>query len=203
MHTPILSIGHSSHTIEAFITLLKMHGVTALADVRSHPTSKYFPHFSKIFLADSLKNAGIAYVFLGRELGARSLNNSCYKNGKVQYDLLAKENLFKEGLNRVRQGAEKHTIALMCAEKDPLDCHRAILVCRQLSQSGLPISHILADGSLECHQDLENRMLQKYKIPIMGDMFRSPSECLSEAYTIHGDKIAYEDEKMAETDGAE
>ena len=203
MHIPILTIGHSSHTIEAFIALLKMHGVTALADVRSHPASKYFPHFSKNDLADNLRSADIAYIFLGKELGARSQNPLCYKNGKVQYDLLAEEALFQDGLNRIRQGAENHSIAMMCAEKDPLDCHRAILVSRQLHLSGFPISHILADGSLEPHQDLEHRMLQKYKIPILGDMFRSPSECLIEAYSIHGDKIAYEDEKMAETDGAE
>ncbi len=201
MHTPILSIGHSSHTIEAFIALLKMHNVTVLADVRSYPVSKYFPQFSKEALKESLLTAGITYVFLGKELGARSQNPACYKNGKVQYELLAKEALFLDGLDRVRQGAENHCIAMMCAEKDPLDCHRAILVSRQIYASGIPVSHILADGSLEQHQDIEHRMLQKYKIPISGDMFRTATECLNEAYAVHGDKIAYEDARMTETDG--
>jgi uncharacterized protein (DUF488 family) len=203
MHTPILTIGHSSHTIEAFIELLRLHGVTALADVRSHPVSKYFPQFSKDSLTDSLRNAGISYVFLGKELGARSLNPDCYRNGKVQYELLAKEPLFQDGLKRVLQGAASYCIAMMCAEKDPLDCHRAILVSRQIYATGTPVSHILADGSLEPHQVLEHRMLEKYRIPINGDMFRSPEECIVEAYAVHGEKIAYEDERMAETDGGE
>lgn len=203
MHTPILTIGHSSHVIEAFIELLKIHGVTALADVRSHPVSKHFPQFSKDALAESLRNASIAYVFLGKHLGARSQNSACYKNGKVQFDLLAREPLFQEGLNRVLQGAESYCVAMMCAEKDPLDCHRAILVSRQLYATGTAVSHILADGSLEPHQDMEHRMLEKYRIPIAGDMFRSPGECLQEAYAVHGEKIAYEDGRMTEMEGHE
>jgi len=203
MHNPILTIGHSSHTIEAFIELLKMHGVTALADVRSHPVSKHFPQFSKVALVESLRSAGIAYVFLGKELGARSLNPACYKNNKVQYELLARETLFQEGLQRVLQGADKFRIAMMCAEKDPLDCHRAILISRQLYSTGTAVSHILADGALEPHQDMECRMLEKYKIPIGGDMFRGPDECLKDAYAVHGEKIAYEDSRMMETEGEE
>lgn len=119
--TVLYSIGHSTHPIETFVGLLQMHGVTALVDVRSHPYSKHFPQFSKDALKDALQKSGITYVFLGKELGARSENPACYRQGKVQYDLLAKEPLFAQGLDRLRQGMQKFQIALMCAEKDPLE----------------------------------------------------------------------------------
>jgi hypothetical protein len=104
----LLTIGHSTHPIDAFIALLKQHGVTALADVRSHPYSRHFPQYSKDALKNALAQAQIAYVFLGKELGARSENPACYRQGKVQYDLLAKEPLFAQGLERLRQGLEKY-----------------------------------------------------------------------------------------------
>ena len=118
--TVLYSIGHSTHPFETFVGLLHMHGVTALVDVRSHPYSKHFPQFSKDALKDALQKSGITYVFLGKELGARSENPACYRQGKVQYELLAKEPLFAQGLDRLRQGMQNYQIALMCAEKDPL-----------------------------------------------------------------------------------
>ena len=132
MSTAVYTIGHSTHPIERFIELLKMHSITAICDVRSAPYSRMNPQFNREPLRDTLKEAGIAYVFLGEELGARSKDLSCYRNGKVDYELLARTELFHSGLERVREGARTHRIALMCAEKDPLDCHRTILVARNL-----------------------------------------------------------------------
>jgi uncharacterized protein (DUF488 family) len=191
----LLTIGHSTHPIDAFIALLKQHGVTALADVRSHPYSRHFPQYSKDALKNALAQAQIAYVFLGKELGARSENPACYRQGKVQYDLLAKEPLFAQGLERLRQGLEKYQIALMCAEKDPLDCHRAVLVARRMFESGTPVQHIHADGHLEEHRAMEARMLQLHKMS-ENDMFHTREEILIDAYRIHGEQIAYQDEAM-------
>ncbi len=191
----ILTIGHSIHSIERFISLLKQHQVTALADVRSHPYSRHFPQFSKDALKSALAEAGIAYVFLGKELGARSENPACYRQGKVQYDLLAKEPLFAQGLVRLRQGMQKYSVALMCAEKDPLDCHRAMLVGRKMYESGTAVSHILSDGRIETHEDLESRMLNTLSMSDV-DMFSSKEQILQDAYRLHGDKIAYQDEAM-------
>jgi uncharacterized protein (DUF488 family) len=195
----LYTIGHSNHDIETFIGLLKQYGVSALCDVRSHPYSRYAPQYSRDALKAAIAKSGIAYVFLGKELGARSENPSCYRQGKVQYDRLAKEPRFLEGLQRVRQGMDRYCLALMCAEKDPLDCHRALLVARRLYESGLAVSHIRADGTLELQQELESRLLALCKLP-EGDMFKGREEFLSEAYLVQGERVAYQDESMEKTE---
>lgn len=195
MNSMLYTIGHSNHDIETFIGLLKQHGVSALCDVRSHPYSRFVPQYSRDALKAAIANSGIAYVFLGKELGARSENPSCYRQGKVQYDRLAQEPQFVEGLQRVRQGMDRYCLALMCAEKDPLDCHRALLVARRLHESGLAVSHIRADGTLESQQELESRLLALCRLP-EGDMFKGREEFISEAYLIQGERVAYQDESM-------
>lgn len=191
----LFTVGHSTHPIEVFVGLLKQHGITALADVRSHPYSRHFPQYSQEALRAALAREQIAYVFLGKELGARSENPACYRQGKVQYELLAKEPQFAVGLERLRTGMERFRIALMCAEKDPLDCHRAVLVARRVYESGTPVEHIHADGHLEKHAEMEARMLNLLKMSD-ADMFRSREEILVDAYRIRGEQIAYEDEAM-------
>ena len=199
----LYTIGHSNHEIAVFIGLLGRHGITALADVRSHPYSRHVPQYSRDALKAELAKENIAYVFLGKELGARSNNPACYVQGKVQYDRLAREPQFAEGLKRVRQGMERYRIALMCSEKDPLDCHRAVLVARRLFETGMPIDHIHADATLENHQRMESRLLAVCKLP-EGDMFQTREEFLADAYIMHGARIAYQDATMetAETAAA-
>ncbi len=195
MKSTLYTIGHSNHNIVTFIDLLRQYDVTALGDVRSHPYSRYAPQFSRDALKASLADAGITYVFLGKELGARSLNPACYRQGKVQYDRLALEPGFADGLQRVRQGMERFCLALMCAEKDPLDCHRALLVARRLYETGTAVSHIRVDEPLESQQDMERRLLALCKLP-EGDMFKGRDEFLTEAYVIQGERVAYQDEAM-------
>ncbi|TSA12041.1 MAG: DUF488 domain-containing protein [Comamonadaceae bacterium] len=198
----LFSVGHSTHPVETFVKLLQMHGVTALVDVRSHPYSRHFPQFSRDALKDVLQRCGITYVFLGKELGARSENSACYRHGKVQFDLLAKEPLFAQGLDRVRQGMQKFQVALMCAEKDPLECHRAVLVARRLYESGTDVQHIHADGHLEDHHAMESRMLALHKMS-EADMFRSRGEIVADAYIVHGERIAYQDDAMLKEETSE
>ena len=193
MSNMVYTIGHSNHDIQVFIGLLRRHDVTALVDVRSHPYSRYVPQYSREALKDELAKAAISYVFLGKELGVRSDNPACYRMGKVQYDLLAKEPGFTEGLQRILQGMERYHIALMCAEKDPLNCHRALLVARKLYEQGVSVSHIHADGTLEDHPNLESRLLATCKLP-EGDLFKDRAQFVSEAYTIQGARVAYHDE---------
>jgi uncharacterized protein (DUF488 family) len=193
----IFTIGHSNHTIETFIQLLQLNRIGAVGDVRSHPYSRFVTQYSRDALKVALAGAGIAYVFLGRELGARSDNATCYRQGKVQYDRLAKEPKFFDGISRVRQGMDRYRIALMCAEKDPIDCHRALLVARKLFEAGTPINHIHANGAIESHEALESRLLALCKLP-EGDMFKSREEFIVEAYSIQGERVAYQDKEMAE-----
>lgn len=195
----LYTIGHSNHPITVFIDLLQMHGITALGDVRSHPYSRYVPQYSRDALKAEVAKAGISYVFLGKELGARSKNPACYQQGKVQLDRLAQEPQFAEGLRRVRQGMEQYRIVLMCAEKDPLDCHRALLVARRLFESGIVVHHIKSDGTLESHHQLEVRLLMVCNLA-EGDMFKTRKEFIAEAYALQGARIAYQDEDMAKAE---
>lgn len=186
----VYTIGHSTHSTDTLIELLRMHDVTAIADVRSSPYSRFNPQFNREILKSELKRPGIAYVFLGNELGARSEDSRCYVGGKVQYDLLAQTEVFQEGLRRVARGATKQRIALLCAEKDPLTCHRTILVCRHLVDRGVGIRHILEDGRLESHDDALHRLLRELGIA-EPQLFRGYDELISEAYARRGEQIAY------------
>jgi uncharacterized protein (DUF488 family) len=128
---------------------------------------------------------------LGDVCGARVEDPSCYVNGKVDYALVAENPKFKEGLKRIINGMEKFRIALMCAEKDPITCHRTILICRNLTSRGINIKHILSNGRIEDHKDSEQRLLKLFKLNYP-DMFRSEQQLLNDAYSRQGEKIAYE-----------
>lgn len=193
----VYTVGHSTHTIEKFLELLERNEVTAIADVRSSPFSRYNPQFNMDALATELKKHGIAYVFVGSELGARSDDPACYAGGKVRYDRLAQTSAFTAGIDRVLSGAQKYRIALMCAEKEPLDCHRTLLVSRALEQLGVAIVHILADGSTEAQQKTMSRLLDLVGLPAE-DMFRNHDELVATACELRERKIAYVDEALAE-----
>tara|TARA_R100000365_G_C2736052_1_gene65388 strand:- start:479 stop:1069 length:591 start_codon:yes stop_codon:yes gene_type:complete len=186
----VFSIGHSTQTIERFVDLLDRHRVTAVADVRSSPYSKHAPQFSVEDLKASLKEAGIAYVFLGKELGARSHDNSCYIGNVVSYDRLSKTRIFNEGIQRVEDGCDRYRIALMCSERDPTECHRTILVSRVLSERGVKIRHILSDGTSEAHEETMLRVLDILGMP-RTDMLNSQEELVAKAYIGREKQIAY------------
>jgi uncharacterized protein (DUF488 family) len=190
MRQTVFTIGHSTHTLQRFIALLKLHDITALADVRSKPYSRTNPQFDREDLKKQLREVGITYVFLGKELGARSEDPSCYDHGRVQYGRLALTELFRKGLDRVQEGMKKYRLALMCAVKEPLECHRTVLVARHLAALGIPVQHILADGRLESQADLLDRLMRQLGLP-ESDMFRSHEDVLSDAYRIQESRIAY------------
>jgi len=148
------------------------------------------PQFNRETLKNDLFKEGIAYVFLGFELGARSEDQSCYDHGKVQYDRLAETKLFSQGIKRVQEGTNQYRVALMCAEKEPLECHRTILVSRYLEARGLIVQHILSDGDLENHSDTLSRLIRQLKLPEQ-DMFLSKEDVIMDAYRIQGEHIAY------------
>lgn len=186
----VFTIGHSTHPQEHLIGLLVQHSITAVCDIRSKPYSRMSPQFNREEIKRQLRIAGLSYVFLGHELGARTTDMSAYNQGKVQYERLALTDLFQQGLTRVREGMKSCRIALMCAEKDPLECHRSILVARHLARFGIGIEHILADGRLESHAEAMERLVSQLNLPQF-DMFRSHEDILEDAYRIQGRRIAY------------
>lgn len=195
----IFTLGHSAHRIDRFTGLLKDAGVTAVADVRSSPCSRFAPQYSQDNFKRSLHQAGLAYSFLGLEFGARSPDPSCYVEGEVQYGRLAKTDAFARGVQRVLLGLEKHRIAFVCAEKDPMQCHRALLVARAFAGMGKSIAHIHSDGRLESHADMERRMLGAWGLSGSSGSIGSSGSFdadLEQAYTLQGNKVAYCNKKM-------
>ena len=177
----LFSIGHSTHTLEALVSILKRHGVTEVADVRSTPYSRFNPQFNRDSLADSLASHGIRYVFLGRELGGRPDDPACYENGRVRYDRVAATPVFQRGLDRVIQDAAACNVAMMCAEKEPLECHRALLVAQALGDRGVAVQHIRADGTLEDHGAAMDRLLVMHGDPPQGELFGQDGDRIQRA----------------------
>jgi Protein of unknown function, DUF488 len=211
---PLYTVGHSSQSIAAFIGLLQSHDVEVIADVRSRPYSRRFPHFATKSLQASLAAVHIRYVFLGRELGARREEPECYIDGQASYERIAKLPAFAAGIERLLQGAQQYRVALLCAEQDPLTCHRTILVCRELQkhvsqpsapmQSALSIRHILRTGEIEDQPQAEQRLVEEELGKQLGrsdqaDLFARGSvahgpdfpQLLQQAYERRADRIAY------------
>lgn len=192
----VMTIGHSTHSADRFVELLQQHAVSAVADVRSHPHSRHMPHFNRETLRSMLREHGIQYAFLGEELGARSKDPSCYIDGRVQYDRLAETTGFREGITRVLSGAATERIALMCAEKDPLECHRTLLVARKLVDRGVQVDHILADGSIEAHPDSLLRLLAKTG-KHQTSLLDSEQDLVDAALAEQEARVAYVDPELA------
>jgi len=110
--------------------------------------------------------------------------------GRVKYSRIAESSAFTEGLERIRTGSERMTVALMCAEKDPLYCHRGILISRQLVARGMLVVHIHADGQTEAHRRAEDRLLRLVGLR-EPDLFRSDEQILADAYERQEARIAY------------
>lgn len=193
----IYTVGYSTLPFARFLELLQQHEITAVADVRSSPFSRFNPAFQREALQGALMQAGIAYVFLGQELGARSQDPACYVEGKVQYRRLAETDSFRRGLDRVEAGAERYRLALMCAEAAPTECHRTILVARELVARGWPVLHVHTDGALESHGDLLDRLIIEQGMPSarQGALF-SGMDPFELAYAKQEAAIAYVDEKL-------
>lgn len=169
---PIKTIGHSNHSIERFVDLLRTAGVTVLVDVRSTPWSRRFPQFGKDRLEKTLAEAGIAYVHEGAALGGKPETGG-------SYDDLAARPDFAQALDRVTARAGSAVLCLMCAEKEPLDCHRTVLVSRRLAERDVAIDHLLADGRTRPHAEIEEALLGKGSAP---DLFDNRATRLDRAY---------------------
>jgi uncharacterized protein (DUF488 family) len=168
----IRTIGHSSHPIERFIALLKAGGVQRLIDVRSMPYSRRFPQFGRERLARALAGAGIDYAWEGAALGGKPA-------GGGGYEAMAARPDFQAALARLAEQSAGSMLCLMCAEKEPLDCHRTLLVSRRLAERGFAIEHLLADGTVRPHAEVEETLLAKAAGP---DLFDDRSTRLARAY---------------------
>jgi len=152
----LYSIGHSNHALERFLELLRQHQIEVLVDARSHPYSKFAPHFDVHSLKQAVIGAGIKYLFMGKELGGRPDGDEFYDaEGHVLYWRVAQSILFRDGIGRLENGITKYRVALMCSEENPSACHRRLLVGRVLTTHGIQLEHIRGDGSIQTEAELE------------------------------------------------
>ena len=194
----VLTIGHSNLDYATFLARLQAAGVTALADVRSVPRSRQFPHFDGRALKQRLASDGIAYVFLGRELGGRPVSPALYRDGVADYEAMAAVPAFARGLERLEQGAARYRVALMCSEGDPTECHRCLLVGRAMAGRGVGVSHVMPDG-----RTVSNAAVEEYLLALTGklkeDMFASREQRLADAYRLRSRRVAYAPEDTGPT----
>ena len=183
----LFTIGYSVYSQESFLEVLKAHQITALADVRARPYSSFKPEFSQEPLKRFLQKNDIAYVPLGDQCGVSISNREDDSPTRTMFQAIAESTNFKKGLERIKNGLQRHRIVLMCAEKDPLNCHRFLLICRHLP-AGIKIKHILEGCSIEENEETITRLLQVSELD-QPYLFRSREELLDMAYANQEEKI--------------
>ena len=161
MASALHTIGYGNRSIEAFIKLLLEHHLGYVVDVRSQPYSRQFSDYRKAELELHLAEAGIRYVFMGKELGGKPENpNLKGFDGKPDYAAIRRYEPYREGLSRMRIAHDKGVrLAMMCAELRPENCHRAKLIGESLYEQGINIGHIDADGTIRLQEEVRNRWL--------------------------------------------
>ena len=183
MSATLFSIGYATKPLTEFMVQLQSYEVNVVADVRSVPYSAAFHDYRRELLQRALKQQGISYVYLGKELGPRSTNPAHYdETGRVQYDRLQRADNFLHGIERLLTGLDKAlNIALLCAEKDPAFCHRSLLIGHHLARANaLPIQHIGFDGALESQAELEQRLVSLHDLE--QDLFAAADDLAELAY---------------------
>ena len=191
MTVSVLTIGHSNHAGDVFHGLLAEHAVAVLIDVRSAPYSRFHPQFNRAALARTLAGRDIEYVYLGNALGGRPTSRDCYEDDRVRYDLVARTETFRCGLDQVIGHASRSRAALMCAEREPLACHRTLLIAPALDERGLEVAHILADGTVEAHAQTMDRLLASHGLAPEGDLLGSRDEAIAMAIRTETERVAF------------
>jgi uncharacterized protein (DUF488 family) len=189
----LFSIGHSHHEVEFFLDLLAEAGVEAIADVRSSPYSRRLPQYNRPDLEHVLKSSGIVYVFMGDQLGGRPEGAALYDDeGRVDYWKVRETDLFRRGLDRLEAARQKFRTALLCAEEDPLDCHRGLMIAPALAGRGVLTAHLRGDGNIETMREMEDRLLEETRL---SGLFTQDEEgrraALEDAYRAMARRKAY------------
>lgn len=196
MVNTVFTIGYSGFQINDFIKTLKSKGVSLVIDVRSLPYSQYYTDYNKENLSKILESNKIYYRNYVLEFGARQEERSYYPNGYLDFDMFSKSEMFLSGVDKLKKSMQQdYTFALMCSEKDPMMCHRSILVARTFHILGYNVVHLLPNGKTLTQVDVEERLLNKF-FPDRGqiNMFAkslSTQEYIDEAYKKQNAIIGY------------
>jgi len=204
----LYTIGHSVHSVERFIDMLNNYDINCLIDVRSTPYSRFASQYNISEIKKILKNNQKHYIFMGEEFGARRSDKTLYdSSGVLDFNKVIMSNLFQSGVRRVKTGLDKgFNIAFMCTEKDPVDCHRSILVGRAFNDEKYDVFNIHEDGSTETQEELIERLLKQYfpdrnqaNIFDFLEGEKKKEDLVHQAYILRNRDIAYKlEEKEAE-----
>lgn len=191
----LYTIGYAGFSVDDFINTLKEKSIGALVDVRSSPYSSRFEQFNITNVKDVLNNNNIYYLFLGDELGARPKDRSLYSNNSADFDKISKSSLFIDGCQRIRDGLSKFPVCIMCAEKDPVTCHRTILVANKFRSlyPDVTIQHIHSSTKIEPQEKIDRRIMAMYDLE-QEHFFKSFDERLIEAYSLRAKEIAFHED---------
>jgi uncharacterized protein (DUF488 family) len=193
----IYTIGCSNHTSEDFLSIVVNYNIDTIVDVRSTPFSRHTPQFNQDNLKKALSSRRIHYLDFSKEFGARRKEKEVYSSGIVDFNKVRTLDVFLRGINRIEEGIRKnHRIALLCTEKEPINCHRSLLVSRALMDTlKINIEHILFDGTIIEHHNFEKKMLKLSGLET--DMFTTDTQKLiNDAYEIFSKKVAYKEEHI-------
>ena len=194
-YLPLFTVGHSNLDFLPFVKLLKDCSVDLLIDVRSQPRSGRFPQFSQPGFDKMIEDAGIGYLFLGEELGGRPDDPDAYRqDGVVDYRARRKSYAFQAGVERVLNELQRASCALLCAEEDPLECHRFLMICPELVRMGIRPLNIRKGSRIESQEEAENRLLGAHGFRgVAADTLfpQSRTDALEEAYDLQAGKFAY------------
>lgn len=143
------TVGHSTHTVEDFLALLRQHAIDVVVDVRSQPYSQWTSQFNREDLQEALQEAEIRYVFMGDVLGGRPRDPALYEPGqdRPNYRRMEQTAPYQAGIQRLLELAEEATVAVMCSEGDHRQCHRHLLITQTLLAREVQVLHIQPDGT--------------------------------------------------------
>lgn len=192
----IYTIGYTAFPINEFLDVIKHYGIHCVIDVRSSPFSNYYSDYNKDALENTLKQHNVLYRNYANEFGARQTNPSFYSGDIVDFDKFIKSPQFLDGVSKVEKGIERgYTFVLMCAEKDPIKCHRSIMLGKGFSDNGFDVRHIISKTELESQKELEERLLEmhhqdRFQLTLFGEE-QSDLELLADAYKKQNLAIGY------------
>ena len=201
----IYTRGHSNYTMERLIDMLEYYNINCVVDIRGTPYSKYNIQFDKETIRYTLTNAGFVYIYMGKELAAKRIRKNSYNNeGYSNFEEVIKEEEFKRGVERLKNGCEKgYKIILLGAMQDPIRCHRSILVGRELVKNDFDVKHILDDYSIVTQDDIEEMLLNKYfsnrnqiTIEDLTGNSLNNEEMINEGYKLANREIGYRIENL-------
>lgn len=192
----VYTIGYTAFSVNEFIEVIKHYNINCVIDVRSSPFSNYYNDYNKDNLESTLKKHNILYRNYANEFGARQTNPIFYSGDIVDFDKFIKSPQFLEGVSKVKKGIERgYSFVLMCAEKDPVKCHRSIMLGKGFSENGFDVKHIISKTELESQKELEERLLEMYHHDRFQLTFfceqQSDSELLADAYKMQNWAIGY------------